>query len=96
MAYLPIKVLPTKESIIEGLLLNARMVNAIFDDDNPYTRDIWKYPDTTEWNPDRNTNEFISMLPDYQNGYQLIPVNWAINTDRKKNYFNYLAAITSD
>ena len=31
---------------IEGLLLNARMVNAIFDDDNPYTRHIWKYPQT--------------------------------------------------
>ena len=32
---------------------------------------------------------------DYQNGYQLIPVNWSINTDRKKSYFDYLAAITS-
>ena len=48
---------------IEGLLLNARMVNAIFDDENPYTRDIWNYPDTGEWDADRNTNEFVAMLP---------------------------------
>ena len=32
---------------------------------------------------------------DYENGYQLIPVNWSINTDRKKDYFRYLDAITS-
>ena len=51
---------------IEGLLLNARMVNAIFDDDNIHTRHIWIYPDTTEWDPNRNTNEFISMLPNYK------------------------------
>ena len=61
---------------IEGLLLNARMVNAIFDDDNPYTRHLWKYPDTAEWNPDRNTIEFISMLPEYKrNGLTAVTVN---------------------
>ena len=61
---------------VEGLLLNARMVNAIFDDDNPYTRHIWKYPDTAEWDPDRNTNEFISMLPVYKRyGLTAVTVN---------------------
>ena len=28
-------------SKIEGLLLNNRMVNAIFDDENPHTRNLW-------------------------------------------------------
>lgn len=31
---------------IEGLLLNSRMVQAIFDDENPETRQHWVYPDT--------------------------------------------------
>lgn len=33
---------------IEGLLLNARMVQALFDDENPETVDRWVYPDTGE------------------------------------------------
>ena len=52
---------------IEGLLLNSRMVNAMFDDENPHTKHLWNYPDTNEWNPDRNTAEFIKMLPIYKN-----------------------------
>src|SRR5262249_24536763 len=40
---------------IEGLLLNSRMVQAIFDDLNPDTVDRWKYPDTQKWDPERNT-----------------------------------------
>ena len=61
---------------IEGLLLNARMVNAIFDDGNPYTRDIWNYPDTGEWDADRNTDEFVAMLPEYrEQGLAAITVN---------------------
>ena len=31
---------------IEGLLMNSRMVQGIFDDLNPETRTRWKYPDT--------------------------------------------------
>ena len=31
---------------IEGLLLNSRMAQAIFDDDNPIARILWRYPDT--------------------------------------------------
>jgi hypothetical protein len=41
------------------------MVQAIFDDLNEQTRSRWDYPDGT-WDPDRNTNEFISMLPTYR------------------------------
>ncbi len=51
---------------IEGLLLNSRMVNAIFDDDNPHTRSLWRYPDTGEWDAERNTSEFVAMLPEYR------------------------------
>jgi hypothetical protein len=48
---------------IEGLLLNARLVQGIFDDLNPATRDRWAYPDTGRWDPDRNTDEFIAAMP---------------------------------
>jgi len=44
---------------IEGLLLNSRMVQGIFDDLNPETVNNWIYPDTKKWDADRNTNEFI-------------------------------------
>ena len=50
---------------VEGLLMNARMVQAIFDDENAQTRSHWAYPDTLEWDPDRNTDEFCEMLPAY-------------------------------
>lgn len=51
---------------IEGLLLNSRMVNAIFDDENEHTRFLWKYPDTGEWDPERNTQEFLAAMPEYR------------------------------
>ncbi len=51
---------------IEGLLLNSRMVQAIFDDRNPATRDRWAYPDTGGWDPERNVAEFLAMLPEYR------------------------------
>ena len=31
---------------------------------------------------------------DYANGYQLVPVNWQINTERKRQFFDLLAEIT--
>jgi hypothetical protein len=34
---------------IEGLLLNSRMVQGIFDDLNPETTNRWAYPDTRKW-----------------------------------------------
>lgn len=47
---------------IEGLLLNSRMVQGIFDDLNPETVDRWAYPDTKEWDAGRNTEEFIRNM----------------------------------
>lgn len=51
---------------IEGLLMNARLVQGIFDDLNPETRERWAYPDTGKWDPDRNTNEFIDAMTDWR------------------------------
>lgn len=51
---------------IEGLLLNSRMVQATFDDDNPITRPRWAYPDTDLWDPERNLREFLDALPIYR------------------------------
>ena len=61
---------------ITGLLMNSRMTNAVFDDENPLTRHLWAYPDTTEWDPDRNTDEFIAQLPTYRaHGLLAVTVN---------------------
>jgi hypothetical protein len=51
---------------IEGLLLNARMVQGIFDDENPETRGLWAYPDTGTWDPERNTQEFVEAMPSWR------------------------------
>jgi hypothetical protein len=48
---------------VEGLLLNSRMVQAVFDDENPVTRRLWEYPDTGRWDADRNTAEFVAAMP---------------------------------
>ena len=51
---------------IEGLLFNSRMVQGIFDDQNPATASKWAYPDTGRWDTDRNTSEFIAAMPDWR------------------------------
>jgi hypothetical protein len=51
---------------VEGLLLNARMVQGLFDDLNPATRPLWAYPDTGRWDPERNTREFLAAMPDWR------------------------------
>jgi len=51
---------------IEGLLLNSRMVQGIFDDTNPETVNTWAYPDTKKWDPDRNTREFVANMADWK------------------------------
>ena len=48
---------------IEGLLMNSRMVQGIFDDRNTETIHLWEYPDTGKWDPERNTREFLSAMP---------------------------------
>jgi hypothetical protein len=63
---------PTYEGVywdghkIEGLLMNSRMVQGIFDDLNPETREDFKYPDTGVWDPDRNTREFVEAMPSWR------------------------------
>ncbi len=47
---------------IEGLLMNSRMVQGIFDDLNPETTGNWIYPDTKTWDPERNTSEFVKNM----------------------------------
>lgn len=51
---------------IEGLLFNVRAVQAIFDDENPTTRALWAYPDTGQWDPDRNVDEFCAALESWR------------------------------
>jgi hypothetical protein len=51
---------------IEGLLLNARLVQGIFDDLNPDTAAQWAYPDTGRWDAERNTREFIAAMPEWR------------------------------
>src|SRR6476659_2412096 len=48
---------------IEGLLMNTRMVQGIFDDMNPETAVRWAYPDTKKWDPERNVREFLAAMP---------------------------------
>ncbi|WP_417812479.1 hypothetical protein [Thalassospira alkalitolerans] len=61
---------------IEGLLFNNRVVQAIFDDENPDTAHQWVYPDTGVWDPERNLAEFIEALPLYkEKGCDAVTVN---------------------
>jgi hypothetical protein len=48
---------------IQGLLLNARLVQGLFDDRNTNTVQRWAYPDTGGWDPERNTREFLAAMP---------------------------------
>ena len=40
-------------------------VQGIFDDDNPRTRQRWKYPDGKPYDADRNTRELRNALVSY-------------------------------
>jgi hypothetical protein len=51
---------------IEGLLFNSRMVQGIFDDRNAETVQRWAYPDTGQWDAERNTREFIAAMPEWR------------------------------
>ncbi|MBA3885789.1 MAG: hypothetical protein H0X67_08655, partial [Acidobacteria bacterium] len=60
----------------EGLLLNSRMVQAIFDDENPATVGRNAYPDTGKWSAERNVREFLSDLPTYaEHGLRAVTVS---------------------
>ena len=51
---------------VEGLLLNSRMVQGIFDDRNPQTVKRWAYPDTGKWDAERNTSEFLENMDEWR------------------------------
>ncbi len=51
---------------IEGLLFNVRAVQATFDDANPETRQLWAYPDSGQWDPERNVAEFCAALESWR------------------------------
>jgi hypothetical protein len=60
---------------IEGLLLNARMVQGVFDDLNPATRPLFAYPDGP-FDAERNTNEFVAAMPSWRSaGLLAVTVN---------------------
>ncbi|WP_414662477.1 hypothetical protein [Horticoccus sp. 23ND18S-11] len=46
--------------------MNSRMVQGIFDDQNPATRTRRTFPDGKPWDPDRNTSEFIAAIPEWR------------------------------
>ncbi len=52
-----------KGNKVEGLLINSRMVNGIFDDINPVTSNSFAYPDTKKWDAERNNREFVEAMP---------------------------------
>jgi hypothetical protein len=63
-------------SRLEGLLLNSRLVQGIFDDLNPDTAGLWAYPDTGRWDPERNTREFLAAMPEWRrHGLLCVVVN---------------------
>lgn len=51
---------------VEGLLLNTRLVQAIYDDLNPETVQRWAYQDTGKWDAERNVSEFIAAMPEWK------------------------------
>jgi hypothetical protein len=61
---------------VQGLLLNSRMVQATFDDENELTRPLWAYPDTGIWDAERNTAECVAAMPSWrEHGLLAITVN---------------------
>jgi hypothetical protein len=62
---------------IEGLLMNARMVQGVFDDLNPDTVSRWAYPDTGKWDAERNNREFLAAMPVWRaHGLLSIAINF--------------------
>jgi hypothetical protein len=51
---------------IQGLLMNSRMVQGIFEDLNTNTVQRWAYPDTRKYDSERNTREFLNAMPEWR------------------------------
>jgi hypothetical protein len=61
---------------LEGLLMNSRMVQGIYDDANPETAKRWAYKDTGKWDAERNTREFLAAMPVWrQHGLLAFTIN---------------------
>jgi hypothetical protein len=61
---------------VQGLLLNVRVVQGVFDDRNTNTVSRWAYPDTGKWDAERNTREFIAAMPLWRtNGLLAFTIN---------------------
>ncbi len=61
---------------IEGLLMNSRMVQGIFDDLNPESSAEFAYADKKKWDANRNTNEFVAAMPQwYEHGLNAFTIN---------------------
>ena len=52
-----------KEYKIEGLLINSRMVQGVFDDLSKAGKDTFAYSDTHKWDAGRNNKEFVAAMP---------------------------------
>ena len=72
---------------IEGLLLNSRMVQGIFDDMNPETAKQWAYPDTGVWDAERNTREFIAAMSEWRR-HGLLAVTMNLQGGSPQGYSN--------
>lgn len=55
-----------KGNKIEGLLMNSRMVQGVFDDLNPEESPEFKYPDTQKWDAARNNQDFVNAMPSWK------------------------------
>jgi arabinoxylan arabinofuranohydrolase len=51
---------------IQGLLMNSRMVQGIFNDLNPENVSEFAYADTKVWDPERNNREFIEAMSEWK------------------------------
>lgn len=61
---------------VQGLLMNSRMVQGLFDDRNRQTVKRWAYPDTGRWDAERNTREFLAAMDQWrQHGLLSFTIN---------------------
>ncbi len=73
---------------VEGLLMNSRMVNGIFDDRNQKTAPNFAYPDTGEWSAERNTDEFIAAMEEWHS-YGLLAFTLNLQGGSPMGYGNH-------
>lgn len=69
---------------VQGLLFNVRAVQATFDDANFTTHHLWAYPDSREWDPERNVSDFCAALPAWRDHGVL---GFTINVQGGAGYF---------